>query len=83
MTRAPIADADPRPSIRALLADPSVRKPLKAVLRSWQGRDPVDAAQDAGLLALALERVADERCGATFVITTWPSEPGGLNEHSH
>lgn len=56
---------DPRPSIPALLADPTVRGPLKSVLRSWLGRDPVDAAEDAGLLALALERVADERCGAT------------------
>lgn len=54
---------DPRPTIRALLADPSVRAPLKTVLRTWASRDPVDAADDAGLLALALERVADERCG--------------------
>jgi hypothetical protein len=55
--------ADPRPTVSALLADPAVRNPLKAVLRTWAARDPVDAAQDAGLLALALERVADERCG--------------------
>lgn len=51
---------DPRPSIRALLADPSVRGPLKAVLRAWTDRDPLDAAEDAGLLALALERKVDE-----------------------
>jgi hypothetical protein len=57
------APADPRPTIPALLADPAVRPPLKAVLRSWAPREPVAAAQDAGLLALALERLADERCG--------------------
>lgn len=55
--------ADPRPTIPALLADPTIRSPLKAVLRSWTARDPVDAAEDAGLLALALERLADEHCG--------------------
>ena len=54
---------DPRPTIPTLLADPCVRTPLKAVLRNWLDRDPVDAAEDAGLLALALERLADERCG--------------------
>lgn len=57
------AISDPRPSIQALLADPKVSWPLKAVLRTWSGRDPLEAACDAGLLALALERVADERCG--------------------
>lgn len=57
---------DPRPTIPALLADPSVRNSLKAVLRAWVGRDPVDAAEDAGLLALALERLADERCGRAW-----------------
>jgi hypothetical protein len=57
------ATPDPRPTIPALLADPTIRSPLKAVLRSWAARDPVDAAEDAGLLALALERLADEHCG--------------------
>lgn len=56
--------SDPRPSIRALLDDPAVRRPLKQVLRAWSERDPVDAADDAGLLALALERRADESLGA-------------------
>lgn len=60
---------DPRPSIGALLADPAVRIPLKQVLRSWAGRDPVDAAEDAGLLALALERLADERNGRGLWLT--------------
>lgn len=54
---------DPRPTVPALLADPAVRAPLKAVLRTWAQRDPVDAAEDAGVLALALERLADECCG--------------------
>jgi hypothetical protein len=61
-----LGPADPRPTVLALLADPSVRAPLKAVLRTWAERDPVDAAEDAGLLALALERLADERCGCSW-----------------
>lgn len=65
MSRPPIPLKDPRPSIGGLLADPSVRAPLKQVLRGWAIRDPIDAAEDAGLLALALERRADERCGAS------------------
>jgi hypothetical protein len=52
--------SDPRPSVAALLRDPAVRRPLKSVLRAWTRRDPVDAAEDAGLLALAFERRADE-----------------------
>lgn len=59
---------DPRPTVAALLADPSVRGPVKAVLRIWSGRDPMDAAEDAGLLALALEREADERCRAAWTV---------------
>lgn len=54
------ASIDPRPSIAALLTDPAVRRPLKEVLRSWARRDPLDAIEDANLLALALERRADE-----------------------
>lgn len=77
-------DADPRPTIRALLDDPTVRRPLKEVLRRWLKRDPVDAAQDAGLLALALERLADERCAAAFVLrSAWPADPGGFDDRRH
>lgn len=77
-------DADPRPTVRALLADPTVRRPLKAVLRRWLERDPVDAAQDAGLLALALERLADERCAAAFFLrSAWPADPGGFDDRRH
>lgn len=66
MTRPHHKIDDPRPTIPALLADPSVSSPL-AVLRTWTARDPLDAAQDAGLLALALERRADERCAKPWV----------------
>lgn len=72
--------ADPRPSICTLLADPNVRRPLKAVLLSWTGRDPVDATEDAGLLALALERVADEYCGRSADPAGWPQDHGGPDE---
>lgn len=65
--------ADPRPRIGALLADPAVSASLKLVLKSWSTRDPMDAACDASLLALALERVADERCGRN----TWWAWRGG------
>ena len=79
----PPIDADPRPTVRALLADPAVRRPLKAVLRSWQDRDPVDAAQDAGLLALALERLADERCAGAILHAARPTDPGGFDDRHH
>lgn len=42
------------------MADPSVSSSLKAVLRSWAGRDPVEAARDAELLAAAFVRRADD-----------------------
>lgn len=61
--RTALADRDPRPRLGTLLSDPSVSLPLKSVLRTWSRRDPVDAARDAGLLAITLERLADERCG--------------------
>lgn len=73
MTRAaPLDTSDPRPTIDALLADPAVRSAVKTVLRSWADRDPLDAAEDAGLLALALERRADERCS-----DRWRATPEG------
>ncbi|WP_309646013.1 hypothetical protein [Phenylobacterium sp.] len=57
---------DPRPTPEGLLADPAVSTPLKLVLKAWLRRDPVDAARDAALLTLALERIADEACGLTL-----------------
>ena len=47
-------------TIDDLLVDPAVSFALKAVLKVWEDRDPVDAAQDARLLADVLERRADE-----------------------
>ena len=70
MTSSRRGTKDPRPTIPELLADPSVRTPLKAVLRTWGERDPVDAAEDASILALALERLADERCGRAWSAAT-------------
>ncbi|MBX9707344.1 MAG: hypothetical protein K2X61_05355 [Caulobacteraceae bacterium] len=55
---------DARPSIDELVRDPAVRGPVKAVLRAWADRDPLDAAEDATLLAQALERAADEALAA-------------------
>lgn len=62
VTRLPV-EQDAQPTVGALLNDPAVRTPVKVVLRNWAGRDPVDAAFDASLLAALLARVADERCG--------------------
>ena len=67
---------DPRPTVQDLLADPAVRAPLKAVLRSWCDRDPVDASKDADLLALALERRAEEACGGAYT-DGGPRDPDG------
>lgn len=43
-----------------LLLDPSVSAHLKAVVLTWVGRDVVDAAADARMLADLFERRADE-----------------------
>ena len=43
-----------RPSLEALLNDPSVSYPLKAVLLVWWSRDPLDAANDAATLATVM-----------------------------
>lgn len=43
-----------------LLLDPSVSAHLKAVILTWAGRDVVDAAADARMLADMFERRADE-----------------------
>lgn len=42
------------PTVDDLLDDPAVSYPLKAVLLVWRSRDPVDAANDAALLAAVL-----------------------------
>jgi hypothetical protein len=48
------------PTVADLLIDPAVSFALKDILRTWEIRDPVDAARDARLLAEVLERRADE-----------------------
>lgn len=47
--------AGDRPTLDDLLDDPAVSYPLRAVLLVWLGRDPVDAAQDAAVLAGVME----------------------------
>jgi hypothetical protein len=44
------------PTIEEVLRDPSASFWLKAALRSALARDPVDAANDAEVLALLLDR---------------------------
>lgn len=56
--------ADPlsaAPTMDDLLDAPSVSYPLKAVLLVWAGRDPVDAARDAELLAAVTGGWAEAR----------------------
>jgi len=43
------------PTIDEILGDPAASFWIKAALRSALSRDPVDAANDAGLLAQVLE----------------------------
>lgn len=54
------ATGDYLPTMADLLVDPAASFALKAVLRAWAVRDPVDAAHDARILADLLERRADE-----------------------
>lgn len=49
-------EPDELPSIEQILADPAASKWLKAALRSGLSRDPVDAANDAEVLAKLLDR---------------------------
>lgn len=60
MTLRTIGDTGAPASVAALLRDPSVSFALKRVLRTWQGRDVLDAAADARLLADVLEHRARE-----------------------
>lgn len=50
------AKDDHVPTIDAILGDPAASFWLKAALRSALSRDPVDAANDADVLARVLER---------------------------
>lgn len=63
MMRSAGANADPRPTIPALLALATVRLPLTPVLHSWAAGDSV-AADDAGLRAPAMQRLPAEYCAA-------------------
>lgn len=56
------ATADNLPAIEEILADPAVSFWLSTALRLALSRDPVDAANDADLLARLLER----RCRNIF-----------------
>lgn len=59
------AKADDLTTIDEILADPAGSLWLKAALHSALFRDPVDAANDADLLARVLER----RCRAILDVT--------------
>jgi len=50
------ASTDDLPAIEKILADPAASFWLSTALRSALSRDPVDAANDAALLARLLER---------------------------
>jgi len=52
------------PSIEEVLRDPSASFWLKAALRSALSRDPVDAANDAEVLARVLEHRCRDTMGA-------------------
>ena len=48
-------DSLQHPSVRAVLEDPAASEALKSVIRNWLQRDPVDAANDADVLAAVFE----------------------------
>jgi hypothetical protein len=52
--------------IRKILKDPSLSDWLRTSMLSALDRDPVDAANDAGLLAIALDRRAGEIAAQTL-----------------
>lgn len=52
------------PTIDAVLADPTASFALKAAVRLWTDREPIDAAHDARMLCRVLEAVADRRLAA-------------------
>lgn len=52
--------------IREILRDPSLSDWLRTAMLSALDRDPVDAAKDAGLLALVLDRRAGEIAAQTM-----------------
>lgn len=56
-----------RPDLEALINDPAVSYPLKAVLVVWWSRDPVDAANDAAVLAELMGRRAVALVGGSHV----------------
>ncbi len=58
-------------SIDDILTDPEASDWLKSALRSALERDPVDAANDAGILAQVLEERAER------ILRIWPDDDGG------
>ena len=53
----------PIPSVEEIFSDPAATLWLRQALRTALSRDPVDAANDAELLA----RILDRRCRELFV----------------
>ena len=56
---------DAPPSVEEIMADPAASRFLKLTLDAWLFRDPVDAANDAEVLAAVLGRRADALLGRT------------------
>lgn len=54
---------DPGPTTQHILDDPAASEALKRVLRDWQGRDVVDAANDAAVLQAICQSAVLERFG--------------------
>lgn len=62
-------DRHPSAAVRMVLEDPAASFRLKAVVRDWAKRDPVDAARDARILCRLFEALADQGLGRA----SWPS----------
>jgi hypothetical protein len=61
--------------LKRLLADPSISYWLRDALKAALERDPVDAANDAGLLAIILDKRAATLLEKTAALVRLAGEP--------
>jgi len=60
---AELSGIEPGLTVRQILDDPAASEALKQVLRDWQGRDVVDAANDAAVLQAVCQAAVLARFG--------------------
>lgn len=60
---AEMSGIEPDQTVLQILDDPAASEALKRVLRDWQGRDVVDAANDAAVLQALCQAAVLKRFG--------------------